>query len=299
MVGIDGRLVGAPISWGVCEVPGWGLQLPVERVLREMREVGLTATELGSVGYLPTDAPALTQLLGRHDLRLTGGFFALALADPARTDETLALAEQSAAMLAAVGAEYFVTCPVTDPGDWSRPGLTDEQWRHLVAMLDRLDEICAAEGLTQALHPHVDSLIETAVEIERVLDSSPVGWVLDTGHMAIGGFDPLEFARRHPGRVQLVHLKDLRSRVAARLNAGELTLIEAVQAGLFVPLGEGDVPIAAVIEQLEAAGYTGWYVIEQDAAILTGEPPEGEGPIRDVRRSVAFLRSLGDRIVAQ
>lgn len=27
------RLAGAPISWGVCEVPGWGLQLSPDRVL--------------------------------------------------------------------------------------------------------------------------------------------------------------------------------------------------------------------------------------------------------------------------
>ena len=34
------RLVGAPISWGVCEVPGWGKILPASRVLPEVREVG-------------------------------------------------------------------------------------------------------------------------------------------------------------------------------------------------------------------------------------------------------------------
>ena len=34
------KIAGAPISWGVCEVPGWGYQLSPERVLRQMREVG-------------------------------------------------------------------------------------------------------------------------------------------------------------------------------------------------------------------------------------------------------------------
>ncbi len=296
---MSGRLAAAPISWGVCEVPGWGLQLPADRVLREMRQLDFGATELGSIGYLPTDPDALRRLLAEHDLRLTGGFFALPLADPARNEEALASAARAAATLAAVGAEYFVTCPVSDPASWSRPELSDGQWTHLFEMLECIESICADAGLVQALHPHVDSLVETADEIQRVLDNSTVGWVLDTGHMQIGGFDPLEFARRHANRVRLVHLKDLMSPIAARLNANELSLIEAVQAGLFVPLGDGDVPIAAVIEELEAAGYGGWYVIEQDAAILSGEPPEGEGPIRDVHRSVAFLRSLGDRIVAQ
>ena len=40
------KIAGAPISWGVCEVPGWGYQLSSDRVLTEMREAGLTATEL-------------------------------------------------------------------------------------------------------------------------------------------------------------------------------------------------------------------------------------------------------------
>ena len=41
------RLAGAPISWGVCEVPGWGRMLPPGRVLAEMASLGLAAMELG------------------------------------------------------------------------------------------------------------------------------------------------------------------------------------------------------------------------------------------------------------
>ena len=55
------RLAGAPISWGVCEVPGWGRQLPPDRVLAEMAGLGLSATELGPLGYLPLE-PAATFL---------------------------------------------------------------------------------------------------------------------------------------------------------------------------------------------------------------------------------------------
>ena len=68
--------------------------------------------------------------------------------------------------------------------------------------------------------------------------------------------------------------------------------MEAVQAGLFAPLGDGDVPVADVITALERQGYDGLYVLEQDVAITGGEPPAGEGPVRDVAKSVAYLRSL-------
>ena len=49
------RIAGAPISWGVSEVPDWGYQLAPGRVLDEMRDVGLAATELGPEGFLPAD----------------------------------------------------------------------------------------------------------------------------------------------------------------------------------------------------------------------------------------------------
>jgi len=55
----DLKIAGAPISWGVCEVPGRGHQLTPDRVLREMRDVGLAATELGPEGFLPAEPDAM------------------------------------------------------------------------------------------------------------------------------------------------------------------------------------------------------------------------------------------------
>jgi inosose dehydratase len=68
------KIAGAPISWGVCEVPGWGYQLRPERVLREMREVGLGATELGPDGFLPSEPAAMAEVLSKHGLHAVGGF---------------------------------------------------------------------------------------------------------------------------------------------------------------------------------------------------------------------------------
>ena len=68
------RIAGAPISWGVCEVPGWGYQLTPERVLAEMREVGLSATEFGPDGFLPADPQQMAVVLSAHHLTAVGGF---------------------------------------------------------------------------------------------------------------------------------------------------------------------------------------------------------------------------------
>ncbi len=292
MTAVLERTAGAPISWGVCEVPGWGTQLSVDRVLTEMRSIGLSATELGPVGYLPRHEAELGTLLDSYDLSLIGGFNALALGNLDEADDVLALVTESVDLLAATGAITFVSCAVSDPTDWRRPELNDAQWAHMLIMLDRIDEICAERGLAHVFHPHVDSLVETAAEIDWVLDHSDVPLVLDTGHMGIGGFDPLRFAKGDLQRIGLVHLKDYRQPIADRFNANEVTLMEAVQEGLFPPLGEGDAHIADVIRALENAGYQGWYVIEQDVALTEGEPAADEGPVLGMKASLAFLREL-------
>ena len=76
------KIAGAPISWGVCEVPGWGYQLTPERVLNEMREVGLAATEIGPEGFLPGEPDAMARVLADHDLHAVGGFTPLLLHVP-------------------------------------------------------------------------------------------------------------------------------------------------------------------------------------------------------------------------
>ena len=286
------RVAGAPISWGICEVPGWGAQLPVDRVLSEMRDLGLTTTELGAIGWLPTDPDELKPVLDAYGLRVSGAFVPLACHDPARKGEALASAEQMATLLQDIGADTFVTAVVSDPGGWARPDVSEAGWAHLFAMLDEIEAITTEHGLRQVLHPHVNTLVEKADELDRLLESSPVAICLDTGHLTIGGADPVGIADEYGDRVGLVHLKDVRTAIADRLNAGQIELMAAVQEGLFASLGEGDVPIAETITSLEQQGYTGLYVLEQDVAITAGEPPAGEGPVRDVAKSVAFLRSL-------
>ena len=83
------RLASAPISWGVCEVPGWGVELPRDRVLDEMRQLGLAATELGSGGYLPTDPDELRACVERHDLEMIGGFVPVVIHDPTQRAATI------------------------------------------------------------------------------------------------------------------------------------------------------------------------------------------------------------------
>jgi inosose dehydratase len=287
-VSILDRIAAAPISWGVCEVPGWGVQMPPERVLAEMRELGIAATEAGPDGYLGDDPDAAAALVRSAGLRLIGGFVPTVLHRPGALEPV----ERAAELFARAGADVLVVAAATGvEGYDSKPSLSDDEWATLLSGLDGAREICAARGLRCALHPHTGTMVEGPQEIATVLERSSVDLCLDTGHLVIGGSDPVALAERAAARVGHVHLKDVDGPLAARVLAGELTYSDAVREGLYVPLGAGSVDVAAFVAALERAGYSGWYVLEQDA-MLSAEPPADAGPIGDVRTSQAFLRAV-------
>ncbi len=289
--GPDRLLAGAPISWGVCEVPGWGRQLEPERVLAEMASLGLAATELGPVGYLSLDEGRVRTLLDRFGLRLVAGFLPLALHTPS-LDSSLGLLDRVAPLVAAVGGEVLMVAPVMDSA-WSRPReLDDGEWTLLAENLSRVEEEAAGHGLAIALHPHAGSLVESHDQIERILAESDVPVCLDTGHLAIGGAEPVEFVRRHAERIVHVHLKDVDAGLAEQVRAGALSLVDATRRGLFRPLGRGDASIEEVVGLLDRHGYERWLVLEQDTTITGEEPPVGRGPVLDVQASIEYLASL-------
>jgi inosose dehydratase len=290
-VGVDlSRVAGAPISWGVCEVPGWGHQLEAGRVLREMRDLGLGATEFGPDGFLPADPEERGAVLEAAGLRALGGFVPVVLF----RDDHDPLPEVEAFLDDAlrVGADVLVLAAATGQDGYdTRPELTDAQWQVLLGNLDRIAARAAERGVTATLHPHVGTIVETGEEVDRVLTGSGIALTLDTGHLLVGGSDPVALARRVPDRVAHVHLKDVDATTAAEVTAGRRSYSDAVRDGMFRPLGQGDVDVPALVRALEGAGYRGWYVLEQDV-MLDGEP-EGEGPVTDVRASLEHLLEVG------
>ena len=291
MTSIMDRVAGAPISWGVCEVPGWGWQLDPTTVLSQMRDVGLVATEFGPVGFLPDDPRHKARTLADNGLRAVGGFVPVVLHDA--THDPVPEIERALEELVAADARTLVLAAATGTDGYDvRPVLDDAGWQTLLDHLDHLDRLAGQHGITATLHPHVGTMVETTDDVERLLAGSGIGLCLDTGHLLIGGADPVALAAGHAGRILHTHLKDVDVSWARRVQSGAVTYTEAVRQGMYRPLGQGDVDIAAIVGSLEGAGYDGWYVLEQDT-ILSGPPTAGEpGPIADVRASLEHLRSI-------
>jgi inosose dehydratase len=259
-------------------------------VLGEMRAAGLVATEFGPDGFLPDAPQEKVDLLKGYGLRAVGGFVPVVLHDPAR-DALLGLDAVLAAFVTA-GADTLVLAADTGlTGYDERVELDETQWRTLLTNLDRIVDAAREHGLTATLHPHVGTIIEKEPEVARVLESSRIPLCLDTGHLLIGGTDPAKLAREVPERIAHTHLKDVNADLALSVQKGHMSYTAAVKAGIYRPLGSGDVDIAGIVSSLEGAGYAGWYVMEQDT-VLGAEPPEGGGPIEDVLASLAYVMEL-------
>ena len=284
------QVAGAPISWGVCEVPGWGYQMDAERVLNEAAGLGLTAIEAGPDGFLPGEPDVMASLLSQHGLELVGGFVPVVLHRQEARDSELASVERQAKLFAAAGAGVLVIAAATgEEGYEESAGLEDGEWDELFATLAMVEEIGTKHGLSVVLHPHYGTEIESPDHVQRFLEGCDTALCLDTGHSMVGGGDPVALAESAATRIRHVHLKDVDQGLAERVVSGALPYEQAVRDGLYMPLGDGDVDVRRVLEVLDGAGYDGWYVLEQDI-MLSADP--GYGPAAEVGRSLAYLKGV-------
>lgn len=282
------RLAAAPISWGICEVPGWGYQLERDRVLEDAVRLGLRDIEAGPPGFLPSDPREARALLARRSMRVIGGFVTTVLHQADRLEAELAGLAKHAAYLADLGSEMLVLAAASGRDDYDIPAeLSNDEWQTLLAALPRAEKIARAHGLGTALHPHVGTAIETVASIDRVIRESDVPLCLDTGHVFIGGADPAAIARDHASRIVHVHLKDADADLAAAVRERRVPYAQTIPQGLFRPLGDGGAGVADVLAALKRAKYAGWYVLEQDIALRV-PPTEANDPARDIARSRDF-----------
>ena len=287
------RIAGAPISWGVCEVPGWGWQYDPHTVLTEMRDVGLAATEFGPDGFLPVDPAEKAKTLADLGLRAVGGFVPVVLHEPSH-DPVPEIAAALDGFIASGATTLVIAAATGQEGYDDRPVLDATGWSTLLSNLDKLSTLAADRGVLATVHPHVGTMVENADDVDHVLNGSSIGLTLDTGHLLIGGVDPVALTREHTARIKHTHVKDVDIHWAAKVQKGEITYTDAVREGMYRPLGAGDIDLAAIVSTLEQSGYDGWYVLEQDT--ILPDRPTDEGPVVDVRASIEHLREIASRV---
>jgi inosose dehydratase len=147
------RVAAAPISWGICDVPRWGYQMPFTRVLAEMRELGISASELGSVGFLPSRPQDARAALDSAGITPVGTYLDLVLHHDGDAEWRDTLAD-TITYVAAAGADVIVLAALAAPHSYDgSPGLDDAQWANLLAHLDQAAKMADSAGVNLAVHP--------------------------------------------------------------------------------------------------------------------------------------------------
>src|SRR5262249_7209427 len=128
--------------------------------------------------------------------------------------------------------------------------LDREQFQRLVDTTHRVAEAARTEyGLKLVFHTHAETHVQYEDEIEAFLDATEpelVSLLLDTGHHAYAGGDPVAFMRKHHSRIPYLHLKNVDSEVRAEVAAENIPFVKAVALGMCVEPSHGPVDFAAI-----------------------------------------------------
>ncbi|PWG64952.1 myo-inosose-2 dehydratase [Sediminicurvatus halobius] len=264
------RLAINPITWSNDDMPSLGGDTPLQTCLAEARQAGFEGIELGN--KFPREPQALRAELDAFGLTLASGWYSARLLERSAEAE-IAAVQPHLELLHALGAPVMVFCETTGcvHGDRDaplsrRPVLGAGDWRRFCARLNRVAEHLAGQGVPMAYHHHMGTVVETEAEVDRLMADTDehVGLLLDTGHLAYAGGDPVAVAERHGRRINHLHTKDLRADVVAAMQARDSSFLDAVLAGAFTVPGDGSLDFRAVLEALRAWGYAGWIVVEAE-----------------------------------
>lgn len=239
----------------------------------------------------------------QYGLKPAPGYFSAEFWDKDKEAEIVAQAGRMARLMKGVGcSELYVAANGFDAYTTPR-GLTRSQvaghvspaddmpeaeYRQFAATLNRVGEATLAEGIKSCFHNHVGSVIETRAEIDRLfalLKRDVVFMGPDTGHLAWGGVEVVEFCRDYADSIKTIHLKDINPTVLAEGRQKEWAYRDFTAAGIFAELGEGLVDFPAVLDILAGVNFEGWLITETD---VTMKPT----PLESVTISLEYLKKL-------
>lgn len=271
------RIANAPVSYGVFELARPDLvALPEgEEIARWVSEAGYEGIDLGPVGLLGR-GEVLVDRLRRHGLELAGGWIDLPFSDGEAFEEAFARLDDTLDVFLEAVAAGPAAAPLptlADSGDVvrrARPGGAPElslQGTAWDAFADRVDRTVAhvrRRGLEPTFHHHACTYVETPDEVDALLASTDVGITFDSGHLLIGGGEPLADYRRWRDRINHLHLKDARTEILRDALRTDDPMATIWEQRVFVPLGEGDLAVDELVQEIVDSGYDGWLIVEQD-----------------------------------
>ena len=150
-------------------------------------------------------------------------------------------------------------------------GTTEDQLKTLADTLNEIGRQTIDMGIRLAPHPHIWGPVEREHEVRAMLDLTDPDYVWltpDTGHLCLGGMDPVQVMSDYLPRIAEVHLKDTYAKY--RGNNATPTREQHTKASVYHNMGGGGVDFVAVMKLLRDQHYKGWVVLDMDG------PREGD-----------------------
>lgn len=186
-----------------------------------------TLTKIAAIGYTEVEAAeffghsaaAVKRMMAQAGLKCVSAHYAL--------PDLLKATPQIIDYAKTLGLRYVVCSSPWSPhperlldypgGPWigMQKAMTLDDWKWSAAQMQRIGELCHQAGLRFAYHTHTMGFEKhgntTGFEIlMRDTSLHTVAIELDCGWAVAAGQNPVELLHRHPQRIQMLHMKDMK-----------------------------------------------------------------------------------------
>ena len=239
-----------------------------------LKEIGaLGYKEVESAGYFNHSATEVKTAMHNAGLKLIGAHHP--------SDDLHKNLDQILSFSNELGLTYIVCSSPGHKNPADKGSFTLDDWRWNAEQFNMFGEKVSAAGMKFGYHNHILEFKETDgvvpyVELLRLTDPSKVTMELDCGWVTVGGGNPIEYLRKYPTRITMLHVKDFKRSTTPPSNTNRPAVAE---------LGQGTIDYAPIFEEAAKAGHVKHCFAEQEAFNVPW--------IQSLKIDADYLRKLG------
>lgn len=285
------RLGITPTLWWNDDFISIDIGIPFGQCVSEMAYAGFQGCSVGH--KYPTDTAVLKRELELRGLQVSepwvSTYFTTEMKQP-----TLEMFHQQMQFIKSLGGTDIVVAefgqavnPLPVALFANRPVFDDRQWSALCEGLNQIGQIANENGMRLCYHPHMGTGVMFKDDTDRLMantDPNLVYLLLDTGHTAFAGDDPLAVTTQYATRIKHIHLKDVRADVVDQVRQNNLSFRDGIEAGVFTVPGDGSIDFVPILTKLAEANFEGWLVVEAE------QDPAKANPLEYAKKARAYLR---------
>lgn len=182
-----------------------------------------------------------------------------------------------------LGVKYIICSSPSrkDPSQGNRGPMTLDDWKWNAEELNKFGEKVNAAGLKFGYHNHFPEFHKTEGEIPYDVllhgtDPSKVTFEMDCGWVIVGGGNPIDYFRKYPTRITMLHVKDFKKSAAPFSETNRPGIAE---------LGQGFIDYRPILQAAAKTGHIKHCFVEQEGFDMP--------PMQSLKIDADYMRNLG------